>query len=87
MMMSIISLRHDMLGDAYYTGALGQPIEEGMSSRDQVQDWLNPETTVFTSNLKEDSLAHSSIKTTESRQNQQVRTESSLLNNGNHWFL
>ena len=62
MMMSIISLKHDMLGGsvytdslgkafirspersfhAYYTRAPGLPIEEGMSSKDNVQDRLNP---------------------------------------------
>ena len=52
MMMSIISLRHDMLGDAYYTGEPGQSIEEGMSSRDNVQDRLNLETTMFTSDQR-----------------------------------
>ena len=71
-MMSVISLRHDMLGDAvytdslgksficspekifyaYYTGAPGHSIEDGMSSRDQVQDWINSETVVFTSDQR-----------------------------------
>ena len=50
-------------------------------------DGINLETIVFISDQKGNSLAHSSIKTTESRQNQKVHTESSLLNNGNHWFL
>ena len=65
----VYSLRHDVLGDAYYTGALGQSIEDGMSSRDQVQDWINSETVVFTSGQKENSLAYLSIKTAEIREN------------------
>ena len=57
-----------------------------MSSRDKVQDEINLETIVFISDQKGNSLAHSSIKTTESRQNQEIHTESSLLNDDSHWF-
>ena len=71
---------------AYYSGAPGHSIKDGMSSKDKVQDGINPKTVVFTSDQKGNSLAHSSIKTTESRQNQEIHTESSLLNDGNHWF-
>ena len=71
---------------AYYSGAPGHSIKDGMSSRDKVQDGINLETIVFISDQKGNSLAHSSIKTTESRQNQEIHTESSLLNDGSHWF-
>ena len=52
---------------AYYSGAPGHSIKDGMSSRDKVQDGINLETIVFISDQKGNSLAHSSIKTTESR--------------------
>ena len=55
---------------AYYSGAPGHSIKDGMSSKDKVQDGINPKTVVFTSDQKGNSLTHSSIKTTESRQNQ-----------------
>ena len=40
---------------------------------------------MFTSDLKGSSLTH--LSTAEIRQNEEVYTESSLLNDGNHWFL
>ena len=57
-----------------------------MSSRDKVQDEINLETIVFILDQKGNSLAYSSIKITESRQNQEIHTESSLLNDGSHLF-
>ena len=70
---------------AYYTGAPGHSIE-GMLSRDSVQDKINSKTVMFTSDLKGNSPSHPSIKTTESRHNQEIYAESILLNDGNHWF-
>ena len=72
---------------AYYSGAPSHSIEDGMSYRDQVQDRINSETFMFTSDQKGNSLAHLSIKTAKSSQSQEARMESSLLNDGNHWFL
>ena len=37
---------------AYYTGEPGHPIGNNMSSKDNVQDRLNPETTMFTSDQR-----------------------------------
>ena len=54
---------------AYYSGAPGYSIKDSMSFRDKVQDGVNPDTVVFTSDQKGNSLAHLSIKTTESRLN------------------
>ena len=53
----------------YYSRAPDHSIEDEMSSRDKVQDWINSETVVFTSDQKWSSLAHLSIKTVESCQN------------------
>ena len=58
-----------------------------MSSRDKFQDGINSKNVVFTSDQKENSLAYLSIRMTESHQNEEIHTESSLLNDGNHWFL
>ena len=72
---------------AYYSGAPRHSIKDGIPSRDKVQDKINAKTVVFTSNQKWNSLTNLRIKTAESCQNQEVHTESSPLNNGNHWFL
>ena len=37
----------EMIFYDYYTGAPGQSIEDGVSSRDKVQDGINLETIVF----------------------------------------
>ena len=52
---------------AYYYVAPDHSMGDGMSSRDKVQDGINPETVVSKSDQKENYLAYSSIDTTKSR--------------------